>query len=164
MSRKTAISIIAIILALVLVISVILAYKKRDEKARKDEWPTITTEQSTKTYRNENDGYEIKYPEDWEVELVHKSSISVNNPNKQDERVYIVRQRNIPHPAMSESLTEDIIVDGISAKLYHDVDEATGTKNIDKAIFDIPGSEDDFYIAGYGNTFDLILSSFRLIR
>ena len=104
----------------------------------------------------------MKYPKDWIIKEENKfQTVNFINSDNITEKVVIIRQKDIPRVALDKKFIENIVIDGISAKLYHDTDTKTGLEKIDKVIFDIPSSEDDFYTAGYGKTFDQILSTFK---
>ena len=77
-------------------------------------------------------------------------------------------QRDIPRPALpaneieSKILTDATETASVSAKLYHDASPKDGTP-IDSLIFRNPKTGLDVFIAGYGDTFNQILASLKLL-
>lgn len=104
----------------------------------------------------ENQYFSISYPIEWKVQ-VENMNVIFKSPDEKKEVVAIV-QEDIPRVALVDKMIEDTRW----GKLYHDKDPKTGTENIDKLITDIPGSKQDFYLAGYGEIFDKMLLSLKL--
>jgi len=109
------------------------------------------------TYRNIEDGYELKYPTSWTVgsaydgfSLSDKQTISITNSSNPKERVYIKKesQEKVYRPPVSDDWIENMIVDGVPAKLYHDA-SGSGERALDIVIIDILGTSDAFSISGF---------------
>jgi len=196
MNPKIGIYVIVIIAVVVLITGIGLVYRAKQIEMGKKERQVGITQTSEETvasemvtdwriYRNTEDGYEIKYPKDWLVsELPGKKVISIRNSNNSEEIIDIGKiesLKNIYIPPLSDDWIKNISINGLSAKVYLDLD-GKGLMAVDTVIIDIPESNDFFYIRGrydfdkesprsprlplidMQKTFYRIVSSFRLIK
>lgn len=112
------------------------------------------------TYQNEPCQFTVDYPGGW---TLSPDATGTTITSQAGEEVNIACQSDIPRPPLTPDKIEAIVVDGVNAELYHDVSARDGSP-VDKVIGDIPGSDLDFYLAGYGEAFDNLVSSFRWVQ
>lgn len=111
-------------------------------------------------YENRGCKFAINYPGVWQlVESV--GGARIENPTTGEE-IKIACQPDIPRIPLPPEKIENINLDGVAAKLYHDASAKDGSP-LDVVIGDVPGSGNDFYLAGFGAIFNDILTSFHWI-
>lgn len=94
------------------------------------------------------------------------SGVILTNMATPNESIVVVCQSDIPRVSLSPDLTDTMTIRAasgtstISAVLYHDASAKDGSK-VDKLIFTHPKTNLDVYIAGFGATFDQLISSLR---
>jgi len=116
-------------------------------------------------YENTEFGFKIKYPPAWQV---NEEKLDVNGKatnvifSKDNLEVVLIVQKDIPRPALkSDEIEKKVLPSGLVVSLYHDTDAMDGN-NLDKVIFDLPKSDYDFYLAGYGVAFNQMFQSLEL--
>jgi len=116
-------------------------------------------------YQNQQFGFELKYPAGW---TKTEEEIDVNGQalnvifNKNNEEIVLILQKDIPRPALSaENIEKKILPSGLVVNVYYDQDAQQG-KDLTKVIFDLPNSNYDFYLAGYGSEFNQMYLSIEL--
>ena len=126
--------------------------------------PTITLN----TYTNTICGFSLQYPNTLtKLETATGSALLVDTTTKA-QSLAIACQKEIPRPPIpaekieTKMLTNTLKTASISAKLYHDASQKDGTP-IDSLIFRIPGTGLDVFIAGYGETYNQILTTLILL-
>ena len=110
-------------------------------------------------YTNFDQGFSIKFPSDWQQTSKDDNIVF----SKDNEDITITIQADIPRPALTEEYIDDFTLGGLEAKLYHDGSAKDGAL-VDKVIIDLVDSNDDIYIAGYGNVFDMMILTFKFIK
>jgi len=117
-------------------------------------------------YKNDKFGFKLRYPADWEVieEEIDVGHEAYNITFKKVEtEINLIVQKDIPRPALEDSDVEKkLLPSGLAVQLYHDTEDRDGS-DVDRVIFDLPESDYDFYIAGYGNVFNQVYQSIELL-
>jgi hypothetical protein len=126
--------------------------------------PTITLN----TYTNTVCGFSLQYPNTLtKLETATGSALLVDTTTKA-QSLAIACQKEIPRPPIpadkieTRQLANSANTASISARLYHDASAKDGTP-MDSLIFRVPKSGLDAFIAGYGETYDQILTTVKLI-
>ncbi len=126
--------------------------------------PVMKTPSLT-TYTNTLCGISFQYPESLTKLEATAGAIFVD-PEDASSSVALACQKEIPLPALVPERIEQLNVTAttgatLSAKLYHDASPKDGTP-IDKFIFTHPKTGLDVLIAGFGTTFQQIITSLKL--
>jgi hypothetical protein len=126
--------------------------------------PTLTPN----TYTNTFCGFTLQYPSTLtKLEDASGSAVFVNGETNA-HAFAVTCQRDILRPALpitqieTRRLTNALGTASISATLYHDSSPKDGTK-IDALLFKNPITGLDAFIAGFGDTFNEVISSVKLI-
>ena len=126
--------------------------------------PTITLN----TYTNTVCGFSFQYPNTLtKLETASGSALLVDGTTKA-QSLAIACQKDIPRPPVPADKIETRMLmnaantASISATLYHDASPKDGTP-VDSLIFRIAGSGLDAFIAGYGETYDQMLTTVKLL-
>jgi len=116
-----------------------------------------TTVDVYKLYKNDEHEFSIKYPINYSVnEKQNKIIFAADNEN-----VILKTDKNIARPDLDEENVEKTILpSGLVVKIYHDKDK--DGKNIDKLFFDLPDSDYDFYLAGFGPVYNQMYQTIEL--
>lgn len=123
---------------------------------------TTKEESSTTTFTNGSCGFQFSYPGSYIHEQTqNQNSVIFVNPNNQDELIAAFCAENIPRPPVSPENIEAIILDGQPANLYHDQDQKGNPR--DEIIVRHPKNGLEIIIAGYGEVFQNVLSSFKFL-
>jgi|GEM_PF-6541121 len=107
---------------------------------------------------NEN-GFTLDYPASWQKE-VRGDSITFSS---EKEEINLIIQKEIPRVPLPPELVEELDLGAVKATLYHDKSMKDGAP-VDKLIFTLPKTGDDFYLAGYGETFNQMIKTLKLIQ
>lgn len=94
---------------------------------------------------------------------VNNQSTIITNPDNAANAVVSTCQSEIPAPPLPPDKIEDIFLDGVAAKLYHDTSSADGSPR-DEVIVTHPSNNLMIIVAGYGPTFQEAVSSFKFLR
>lgn len=132
--------------------------------------PTIhpTPTGATLLYSNKDCGISLSYPnslQQIESSLSGTILASVTTPSAS---VIIICQKDIPRVPLPPEKIETITFSGISggatvsAKLYHDASARDGTP-IDKLIFTNPNTGIDVFIGGFGDIFNELIRTIKLL-
>lgn len=118
----------------------------------------------TSTYTDENCGFIISYLGSYlQSKSVNGQTTIITDPNNPGATVVTTCQQEIPAPPLPPDKIENITLDGVSARLYHDASSQDGSPR-DEVIVKHPTLNHEIIIAGYGPTFSSIISSFKFIR
>jgi hypothetical protein len=88
-----------------------------------------------------------------------KSSI-FTDPNDPNAMIAATCASQIPRPPLPAEKVEAILLDGVAATLYHDSNAKDGSPR-DEIIAKHPTSGQEVFVAGYGETFQRALKSFK---
>lgn len=110
------------------------------------------------TYTNTTYGYALKYPADWQL----KESQDGTSFTKEEASIVVIIQPDIPRVPLPDDKIEQVMLDGVPATLYHDHSLKDGAA-VDKVITDWPESDNDIYLAGYGEVFDTMVLTFKIV-
>lgn len=107
-------------------------------------------------------GIALQYPSTLTLmDSASGSALLVDKENT-DQSVAVTCQKDIPRPNLTADSIETLAIGSASAKLYHDSSSKDGTK-IDELIFKHPDTGLDVFIAGFGQSFDAIIATVRLL-
>jgi hypothetical protein len=113
-------------------------------------------------------GVSFQYPNTLQALESSTSGMVLANTSNPTDSIIIVCQNEIPRVPLSEDLIESVVLRAatgsasISANLYHDASQNDGTP-VDKLIFTHPKTGLDVFIAGFGNTYNQLLSTLKLL-
>ncbi len=132
--------------------------------------PTPTTAPKTGTAIMESDecGFSLQYPASMTLMGAATGSALLMDEKVASASVAIACQEDIPRPPLVADRIEPMVIRGTtnaasaSARLYHNASPKDGTL-LDELIFTQPRTGKDIYIAGYGETFNAILATVRLL-
>jgi len=119
-------------------------------------------------YKNPICGLTFSYPDSLTKEEDASGSAAFSNSSSGQQIAVVTCQNEIPRPAILPTkvetlrITNDLATSSVSAKLYHDSSAKDGTP-VDVVIWRTPDTTFDVYIAGYGETFNQILQTIRLL-
>jgi hypothetical protein len=119
------------------------------------------------TYNNSSCGLSFQYPKSL-TKTENASGSAVFTDTSGQQAVAVTCQTDIPQPALDPTKIEtlriinDAATSSVSAKLYHDTSAKDGSP-IDIIIWRSPKTTLDVYVAGYGETFNQILQTLRLL-
>lgn len=91
-------------------------------------------------------GFSFQIPSGTVAKISKDGGVTFSSPSGTQYAVMIVMQE-IPRVPLPDDKIDSVMLDGQTAKVYHDRDAKTGTEKIDKLITDIPNSENDMYLA-----------------
>lgn len=112
-------------------------------------------------------GISFQYPNTLQALESSTSGMILANVKAPDESIIIACQEDIPRVPLTEDKIDTVILTNdtggasISAKLYHDASQNDG-KPIDKLIFTHPITRMDVFVAGFGNTYQQLITTLKL--
>jgi hypothetical protein len=132
--------------------------------------PTVVTIQKPthKTYANTLCGFTFSYPDTLTAMEDASGSAVFLDENSSTRSVAVACQYDIPRPSLSTDQIETHLLTNvaktasISAKLYHDSSQKDGSP-IDAIFFRNPKNGRDIFIAGFGEIYDQIISTIKLL-
>ena len=130
--------------------------------------PTPTPPVTLITYTSNLCGVSLVHPSNLQRLDSTTSGTILTDPNKQEDSIIIICQKDIPRVALSNEDMEKLTIVSasgsatLSATLYHDASEKDGTK-IDKLIFYNKYKQLDVFIAGFGTVYDNAIKSVKLL-
>lgn len=113
------------------------------------------------TYESNLCGITFTYPDTFNKIDIETGGVTLVNKENTNESIIVVCQKDIPRVPLTDDKIEQRTIGSASANLYHDASQKDGTP-LDKLIFTHPALNKDVYIAGYGETFNAIISSLAL--
>ncbi len=134
--------------------------------------PTITSTASSQmkgtksltTYTDKTCGFSFSYPGSFiKTQAVNQQSTIIADPNDQDQAIAATCAQDLPKPPLPGDKIESIILDEVSAKLYHDSAARDGSPR-DEVIVKHPTNGLEIIIAGFGPLFQQVISSFRFLK
>lgn len=123
---------------------------------------------STKSFESRECGIRFDYPGDLTIMRGATGSAFLINPTNQSDSIAVACQDEIPRPPLPNDKIDTLMIFGMSdtasvaAKLYHDGSPKDGTP-INSLIFHHPKIDTDVFIAGFGKSFDAIISTIKLL-
>lgn len=96
-------------------------------------------------------------------QTVNGTSTIITDPDDPASAIVAICQEEIPKPPLLPERIKDITIDGVAAKLYHDVSAKDGSPR-DEIIVRHPAKNWDIIVAGYGTTFEEAVSSFKFLK
>lgn len=124
----------------------------------------ISVSKSLTTYTDKTCGFSFSYPGSFiKQQTVNEKSIIISDPNDENQAIAATCAQEIPKPPLPDNKIEQIILDKVTATLYHDTNAKDGTPR-DEVIVKHPTTGLEIIIAGYGEIFDTALSTFKFIK
>lgn len=112
------------------------------------------------TFTNATCGFSFSYPGSFlRQKTVNEQSIIYADPENPSVSIAATCATNIPRPPVSSDKIEAINLDKVAATLYHD-QNADGTPR-DEVIVKHPTNGQEIIVAGFGEFFRQVLSSFK---
>lgn len=112
-------------------------------------------------YQSKQCGISFSYPDKFNKIDIETGGATLVNKENTNESIILVCQKDIPRIPLTDDKIEQRAIGTVSAFLYHDTSQKDRTP-LDKLIFTHPALKKDVYIAGYGETFNNIISSLSL--
>ncbi len=121
------------------------------------------------SYTNTTCAFSIEYPDTLTILDSASGSAVLTDRNNAGDSIAITCQKDIPRSPLPQELIETVGVWNsdrsatISAKLYHDASAKDG-KPMDVLIFRHPKTGLDVFLAGFGTTFQEVISSIKILQ
>ncbi|OGG06308.1 hypothetical protein A3D05_01365 [Candidatus Gottesmanbacteria bacterium RIFCSPHIGHO2_02_FULL_40_24] len=116
------------------------------------------------SYTDKSCGFTLTYTGSYlEQNSQNGKSTIITNPDNPQETIITACQDEIPKPPLPPEKIENITLDGVLARLYHDTSSKDGSPR-DEVIVTHPTLFHEIIIAGYGRTFNEAVTSFKFIR
>ncbi|KKS95873.1 MAG: hypothetical protein UV73_C0013G0018 [Candidatus Gottesmanbacteria bacterium GW2011_GWA2_43_14] len=96
-------------------------------------------------------------------QTINGTSTIITEADNPESGIVATCQEEIPRPPLIAEKVEDIVLDGVPTKLYHDASSKDGTPR-DEVIVRHPTKSWDIIVAGYGPTFDEAVVNFKFLR
>lgn len=123
--------------------------------------PKVT---GTGTYTDKTCGFSFSYPGSYVRQTTsNEQSFIFSDPDDPNLAIAIACLSEIPRPPVSSDKIEATTIDGRAAMLYHDQSAKDGSPR-DEVIVKHPKSGKEIIIAGYGENFHQVLTSFKFIQ
>lgn len=107
-------------------------------------------------------GYTFSIPSSHvEQKTSNNKSTILADPDNQDEAIATTCAPDIPEPPVTAANTETVTISDVSGTLYHDKNPDGSPR--DEVIIKHPTNGMEIIIAGYGDTFQQVLSSFSFL-
>jgi hypothetical protein len=118
------------------------------------------TNQNMSTFTDSSCGYSFSYPGSFmRQETVNKKSAIYVDPNNPKNVIAATCETTLPRPPLS---SETVTLAGVTGTLYHDTD--TNGNQRDEIFVKHPTSGMEIVIAGYGEIFQTIRSTFKFVQ
>ena len=122
-----------------------------------------SSSQSSSTYSDKSCGFSITYQGSYmDQKSRNNSSTIITDPDNPEAAIVTTCQSEIPKPPLPPEKIEDIVLDGVPARLYHDASSKDGSPR-DEVIVTHPVLNHEIIIAGFGPAFDQAVSSFKFL-
>lgn len=116
---------------------------------------------STKSYTSNFCGVRFDYPADYTVNEASNAARFTDKTTKQN--LDMICGNDFPLPPLPQDQTATASVAGISAKVYHDYLAENNSQPIDVVIFRHPKNQLDIVLMGFGDAFQQLLKSLKLL-
>jgi hypothetical protein len=118
---------------------------------------------SLSTFQNGTCGFSFSYPGSFmRQKTENEQSVIFTDPDDPKAMIAATCAQTLPRPPVSSDKIESITLGGVPATLYHDQD--TNGNPRDEVIVKHPSSGLEIILAGYGETFQAALSSFKFVQ
>ncbi len=130
--------------------------------------PMPTPLVTTVSYTNDLCGISLSHPSNVQRIDSTTSGTILTNPNKQEDSIIIICQKDIPRVPLTDDKMENVTIVSasgsatLSAILYHDASGKDGTP-IDKLIFYNTYKQLDVFIAGFGTVYQNAIKTIKLL-
>lgn len=123
---------------------------------------TLKKSTGTTTYTDRTCGFSFSYPGSFiKQKSVNGQATILADPNDPNATTVATCDKILPRPPVSSDKIDSITLDKVAATLYHDQNQ-DGTPR-DEVIVKHPANEMEIILAGYGDIFQKILTSFKFI-
>ena len=134
------------------------------QETRNSQISTESASKETTSYIDQNCGVSIVYRGSYiKQDTTENSSTIILEKDNPKSAVFIACEKEIPEPPLPSDKIDDITIDGVLGKLYHDTNAQDGSPR-DEAIFDHPSRDFEVIIAGFGDYFQSALNSLEFIE
>ena len=162
MHRNTYLLVVFLAVFAALVVGVNLGKRLQPTPLAPTSAPTATPTAVDSLLQYSGCGISLQYPTTLTLmDSASGSALFVDKANT-DQSVVVTCQKDIPRPALTTDNIETIVISSVSAKLYHDASPKDGSA-IDELIFRHPKTGLDVFIAGFGETFNSIIKTVKLL-
>ena len=127
--------------------------------------PSRTIKKSTgiTTYTDGTCGFSFSYPGSFiKQKSTNQQATIITDPDDPQAAIAATCAASIPRPPVTSDKIEAITMDKVAATLYHD-QNSDGTPR-DEVIVKHPTSGMEIILAGYGSTFQQVLTTFKFVR
>lgn len=126
--------------------------------------PKKISNSGVSTYTDRTCGFTFSYPGGYLSSNTTNGKSSIfTDPNDETHSIVTACEDEIPKPPLTDNLIENIELDGVPTKLYHDTSSKDGTPR-DEVIVMHPTNGKEIIIAGFGSSYNAALASFKFIR
>lgn len=116
------------------------------------------------TYTDSSCGFSFSYPGSFIAQKsVNGQTTILTDPDDSSQTLAATCAASIPRPPVSSDKIEAIMLDKVPATLYHDQNAQDGSPR-DEIIVKHPTNGMEIILAGYGETFQQALTSFKFIQ
>lgn len=116
------------------------------------------------TYTDRHCGFSFTYSGSYiNSSTNNNQSTILLNPDNPADVIAATCAASIPRPPVTSDKIDSITVGGVPATLYHDQNSKDGSPR-DEVIVKHPSNGLEIIVAGYGATFQSILSTFRFVQ
>lgn len=116
------------------------------------------------TFTDEYCGFSLSYAGTYMNQNTNDGGSTIStDPDDPTAVIVTTCQQEIPKPPLPPEKIEDITIDGVNTKLYHDTNSRDGSPR-DEVIVRHPTNGMDIIVAGFGPTYDEAISNFKFIR
>lgn len=133
--------------------------------------PTVSSKskvKGTSAYKDNTCGFQLVFPSAYlSQKTENNQSVIFTDPDDQSQAIaisctaYIPGLTAIPRPPVTSDKIEAITLGGVAATLYHDQNENGSPR--DEVIVKNPVNNLEIIIAGYGETFQTAVKSFKFL-
>lgn len=124
---------------------------------------TTANQSGTSTFTDNSCGFSFSYPSSYmKQQTANKSSVIYVDPNNPKIAVAATCAATLPRPPVSSDKQEIVTLAGVTGTLYHDTDPSGNPR--DDIFVKHPTNGMEIVIAGYGETFQTIRSTFKFIQ
>lgn len=125
--------------------------------------PATSNQSGTSTYTDQSCGYTFSYPGSYlKQKTANQKSIIYVDANDSKKSIAATCAATLPRPPVADDAKETVTLDGVTGTLYHDKDPMGNPR--DDIFVKHPTNGMEIVIAGYGETFDTVRSTFRFIQ
>ena len=123
--------------------------------------PTPLPENKTTEFMMSECGLSFRYANDFSIETATRSA-RLNSKTNQNEHINIACAPEIPRPPLVPELIQEATIAGRMVNVYHDASAQDGSP-LDAVIFTHPTNGLDVAFLGFGDAFNQLLTTVKLL-